>query len=268
VRRASPADAELIARAAHELRGPLGSIANWIHLMSEPSADAALQAQGRASIQRAVAVCTRLLDQLGDLALLRAGRASLRTSALDLVSVVELALTGPRSSARDKGVEVAWRPELPSVPLEGDPDRLAQLVVHLVSNAVKFTPSGGRVELELSRDRRHWRLEVRDTGCGIPAEVVPRLFDDMRPSDFAQPRAAASLGVGLAIVRHVAELHGGSVEASSEGPGRGSRFVVRLPVPGAADGPAARPSAEKTASPQARSRRSRGKQPTRELPGA
>jgi two-component system CheB/CheR fusion protein len=230
-RRETSSQDELIARAAHELRGPLGSIANWVHLLSQAKQDTALQQQGLAAIQRALQLSGRLIDELSDVALLRAGRVRLRSGLVDLVAIVEMAIDKPRSTAREQGVSLELTRELASVPVLGDPDRLQQIVLHLVGNAVKFTPAGGRVDVTIDRDGTSWRLAVSDSGPGLAPELLPRLFGDLHSVDFATPRAPASLGVGLAIVHHLAELHGGSVEAASPGPGRGARFTVRLPVP-------------------------------------
>jgi signal transduction histidine kinase len=221
----------LIARAAHELRGPLGSIANWVHLLSQAKGDVALQQQGLAAIQRALQLSGRLIDELSDVALLRAGRVRLRSGLVDLVAIVEMAMDKPRATAREKGVTLELVREIESVPVLGDPDRLQQIVLHLVGNAVKFTPTGGRVEVTIDRDGTSWRFAVSDTGPGLAPELLARLFGGLRSNDFAAPRASASLGVGLAIVHHLAQLHGGNVEATSPGPGRGARFTVRLPVP-------------------------------------
>ncbi len=222
---------EIIARAAHELRGPLGSISNWVHLLSQGSKDEALQQQGLAAIQRALNVATRLIETLNDVSLLGAGRLALRLGLVDLGSVVDMALERPRSAAQEKGVRLESVREVASVPVMGDPDRLQQIVLHLLANAVECTPAGGRVEISVGREGSCWRLAVADTGRGIAPDVLPRIFGGLRPSDFVAPRPPATLGAGLTIVRHLAELHGGSVEATSEGPGLGARFVVRLPVP-------------------------------------
>jgi two-component system CheB/CheR fusion protein len=240
VARATPSDTrsdeshrrdELIARAAHELRGPLGSISNWVHLLSQGSRDGALQQQGLAAIQRALNVAMRLIENLHDVSQLGAGRVSLRLGLVDLASVVDMALERPRSAALEKGVRLESVREVSSVPVMGDPDRLQQIVLHLLANAVECTPAGGRVEISLGREGPSWCLAVSDTGRGIAPEVLPRIFGGLRPTDFVAPRPPATLGAGLAIVRHLAELHGGTVEASSAGPGLGARFVVRLPVP-------------------------------------
>ena len=222
---------DIVARAAHELRGPLGSISNWVHLLSQGSSDPALQQQGLAAIQRALNVATRLIEALHDVSLLRSGRLALRTGLVDLGSVVDMALDQPRSAAADKGVRVEVVREVPSVPVMGDPDRLQQIVLHLLANAVECTPPGGRVEVSLGREGASWRLAVADTGRGIAPEILPRLFGGLRAADFTAPRPPGTLGAGLTIVRHLAELHGGEVEASSAGPGLGARFVVRFPVP-------------------------------------
>jgi signal transduction histidine kinase len=138
----------------------------------------------------------------------------------------------------------------------GDPDRLQQIVLSLLANAVECTPAGGRVEISVGREGSSWRLAVADSGRGIAAEVLPRIFGGLRPSDFGAPRPPATLGAGLKIVRLLAELHGGSVEATSAGPGLGARFVVRLPVPALAPGdrpPSEAGDARETAPARARS---------------
>jgi two-component system CheB/CheR fusion protein len=221
---------DIIARAAHELRGPLGSISNWVHLLSQGSQDPALQQQGLAAIQRALNVATRLIETLNDVSLLGAGRLTLRPVLVDLASIVDMALERPRSAAREKGVRLDYLREVASVPLMGDPDRLQQIVLNLIANAVQCTPAGGRVEISIGREASCWRLAVADTGRGIAPDVLPRIFGGLRAGDFVAPRPPATLGAGLTIVRHLAELHGGSVEATSPGPGLGARFVVRFPV--------------------------------------
>jgi two-component system, chemotaxis family, CheB/CheR fusion protein len=222
---------ELIARAAHELRGPLGSMANWAHLLSQGSKDGALQLQGLAAIHRALKAATQIVDELNDVALLRAGKLRLRAGLVDLLPIVDMALEKPRAAAQEKGVQLEVVREVPSVALMGDPDRLQQILLHLLANAVRHTPAGGRIEIAIGRDETGWRLSVSDTGQGIAREALPRVFEGRTAASPGAARSPAGLGVGLTIVRHLAELHGGSVEASSPGPGLGARFVVRLPVP-------------------------------------
>jgi signal transduction histidine kinase len=184
--------------------------------------------QGLAAIHRAVKAGSQIVDDLHDLAQLRSGRLRLSTGLVDLASILESSLEKPRAAALEKGVTLEVRRELPSLPVMGDPIRLQQMLVHLTANAVKFTPAGGRVDVQLSREETNWCVTVSDTGRGVPENLLPRIFDGMRLPGGSAP---GSLGVGLSIVRHLAVLHGGSVEAASGGSGQGSRFVLRLPVP-------------------------------------
>jgi signal transduction histidine kinase len=219
---------DLVSRASHELRGPFGSIANWVHLLSESSKDGALVQQGLAAIHRAVKAGSQIVDDLHDLAQLRSGRLRLSTGLVDLASILESSLERPRVAALEKGVTLEVHREVPSLPVMGDPIRLHQMLVHLATNAVKFTPAGGRIDVQLAREEANWRVTVSDTGRGVPEHLLPRIFEGLRLPGGSAP---GSLGVGLSIVRHLAVLHGGSVEAASGGPGQGSRFVLRLPVP-------------------------------------
>ena len=219
---------DLVSRASHELRGPFGSIANWVHLLSESSKDGALVQQGLAAIHRAVKAGSQIVDDLHDLAQLRSGRLRLSTGLVDLASILETSLERPRAAALEKGVTLEVHRDVPSLPVMGDPIRLQQMLVHLATNAVKFTPAGGRVDVQLAREEANWCVTVSDTGRGVPEQLLPRIFEGLRLPGGSAP---GSLGVGLSIVRHLAVLHGGSVEASSGGPGQGSRFVLRLPVP-------------------------------------
>ena len=196
-RRETSSQDELIARAAHELRGPLGSIANWVHLLSQAKQDTALQQQGLAAMQRALQLSGRLIDELSDVALLRAGRVRLRSGLVDLVAIVEMAIDKPRSTAREKGVSLELARELASVPVLGDPDRLQQIVLHLVGNAVKFTPAGGRVDVTIDRDGTSWRLAVSDSGTGprsrafAPPVRRPALRRFRHAARARQPRSRA-----------------------------------------------------------------------------
>jgi len=184
--------------------------------------------QGLAAIHRAVKAGSQIVDDLHDLAQLRAGRLRLSTGLVDLASILESSLEKPRAAALEKGVTLVVQRDVPSLPVMADPIRLQQMLLHLATNAVKFTPSGGRVDVQLAREETNWRVTVSDTGRGVPEHLLPRIFEGLRLPGGSAP---GSLGVGLSIVRHLAVLHGGSVEASSGGPGQGSRFVLRLPVP-------------------------------------
>jgi CheY-like chemotaxis protein len=152
---------------------------------------------------------------------------------VDLAPVVRAAIETVRPAADAKGIRIEARLDPLASAMVGDPDRLQQVVWNLVSNAVKFTPKDGRVEVELSRANAHARIRVRDTGKGIRATFIPHVFDRLRQADSTSTRAHGGLGIGLAIVRHLVELHGGTVAAESEGEGKGATFTVELPISGA-----------------------------------
>jgi signal transduction histidine kinase len=202
-----------------------------VHLLSQATKEGPLLQQGLSAIRRALKEGARLVDELSDMALLRAGRLRLRLDPVDLLPLVDMALEAPRSSAEQKGVKLVLVRQVSSLPVMGDPDRLQQIVLQLLRNAVSVTPAGGRVEVAVGRDGTSFWLAVSDTGRGIAPELLPRIFDRPLPRDLVAPRAQASLGVGLAIVKHLVELHGGKVEVSSPGLGKGACFLVRLPVP-------------------------------------
>ena len=149
---------------------------------------------------------------------------------MDLVAVVEAGIDAVRPAAEAKGIRIASRLDPMASAMVGDPDRLQQVVWNLVSNAVKFTPKDGRVEVELARVDTHARLRVRDTGKGIQPAFLPHVFDRLRQADSTSTRAHGGLGIGLAIVRHLVELHGGTVAAESGGEGEGATFTVELPI--------------------------------------
>ena len=161
-----------------------------------------------------------------------AARRKLRLEVrpMDLVAVVEAGIEAVRPAADAKGIRIESRLDSKASAMVGDPDRLQQVVCNLVSNAVKFTPKEGRVDVELTRVDAHARLRVKDTGKGIPSGFLPHVFDRLRQADSTSTRAHGGLGIGLAIVRHLVESHGGTVHALSSGDGQGSTFVVRLPL--------------------------------------
>ncbi|MEZ4407374.1 MAG: ATP-binding protein [Polyangiales bacterium] len=164
-----------------------------------------------------------------DLSRIEQGKLVLSVGPLDMVRVVEAALDAVRPAAEAKGIRL--QPVLDShAAIVGDPDRLQQVVWNLLSNAIKFTPKGGRVQVRLRREQSHVELVVADDGQGIAPEFLPHVFDRFRQGDASISRRAGGLGLGLAIVRSLVELHGGVVSAESDGPTKGSTFVVRLPM--------------------------------------
>ncbi|MGH8613438.1 MAG: response regulator [Gammaproteobacteria bacterium] len=221
---------EFLAMLAHELRNPLAPIRNAVQVLqrlelAEPRLD-----WGRAVIDRQVGQLTRLVDDLLDVSRLARGQISLKKEPVELRMIVERALetSRPMIEADRHHLSVA----LPSEPvcLEGDLTRLAQALGNLLNNAAKYTQEGGRIELTAEQAEDQVVLRVRDTGVGIPAETLPYVFDLFTQGDRALDRTQGGLGIGLALVKKLVELHGGQVEASSPGPGQGSEFTLRLPT--------------------------------------
>jgi signal transduction histidine kinase len=172
----------------------------------------------------------RLVEDLLEVSRITTGKLRLETRVFDLVAVASAAIDSIRPTAEARGVIVENDFAGRSMPTAGDPDRLQQVIWNLLSNAVKFTPSGGRVKVSLRRLGEVDELSVTDTGVGIDAAFLPNVFDTFRQADASATRAHGGLGLGLSIVRHLVEIHGGTVAASSEGRDRGATFTVRLPV--------------------------------------
>jgi signal transduction histidine kinase len=221
---------EFLAKLAGELRNLLTPIRfAMLTIRHQAERDPAVQ-RARDVVERRVEYLNRLLDDLLDVSRLGRDKVHLQMESLTLQTIVTEALetTLGFADAQRHRVSVSL-PEEP-LPLEGDSARLAQVIVKLVDNAVKFTPPGGEISVSGHREDREIVLRVRDTGVGISPEMLPLVFDLCAQADRSLPRAEEGLGVGLTLARILVELHGGSITAHSEGPGRGSEFVVRLPV--------------------------------------
>src|SRR2546425_10939105 len=191
------------------------------------------EAQSRRAVQiilRNVTLQVRLVDDLLDMSKVVSGRMRLAVQAVELRGVIEEALDGIRPPAEAKGIRLRSVLESPGAPVSGDPGRLHQVVWDLLDNAVKFTPKEGRVQVTLQRVTSHVEIIVSDTGQGISADVLPYIFERLRQGDSTSTRAHGGLGIGLALVRHLVQLHGGSVFAESPGEGQGATFVVKLPL--------------------------------------
>jgi PAS domain S-box-containing protein len=225
---ASRAKDEFLATVSHELRTPLASILGWSRLLRRGGLSPEKQARALETLERNARAQTRLVEDLLDVSRIVSGKTRLNVEAADLGRIVESAVDSLRPSADARGVklEVAVQP----CTLAGDPERLHQVLWNLLSNAVKFTPRGGRVAVSLEERERIATLTVSDDGQGIRPDFLPHVFERFRQADATATRAHGGLGLGLAIVRHLVELHGGTVSASSEGEGRGSAFTVQLPL--------------------------------------
>jgi signal transduction histidine kinase/ActR/RegA family two-component response regulator len=220
---------EFLASVSHELRTPLTSIIGWIQLLHEET-DPAQVAEGLETIERNARAQSRLIEDILDFSRINAGKLRLEVRPVELIDVIGAAVEIVRPAADAKGVTLETVLDSSSGLVSGDADRLQQVVWNLLSNAVKFTPRGGRVQVRLERVTSHSELTVSDTGEGISKEFLPFVFDRFSQADSTSSRKHGGLGLGLGIVRHLVELHGGTVQAFSSGLDQGSTFVVRLPL--------------------------------------
>jgi signal transduction histidine kinase/ActR/RegA family two-component response regulator len=235
---------EFLSTLSHELRTPLTSIIGWTNLMRAGQVRGEVQAQALETIERNAKVQSRLIDDLLDLSRIISGKLLLETREVGLDTVVSNSIEVVRPAANAKGIKLTYECEPGGKTIAGDSARLQQVAWNLLSNAVKFTPEGGSVGVRLAREGAQVKLSVSDTGRGIPAEFLPHVFDRFRQADSATTRSYGGLGLGLAIVRHLAELHGGEVRAESAGEDRGSTFSVTFPLAQGAAPCSCQPEAE------------------------
>ena len=223
---------EFLAVVSHELRTPLTAILGWMHLLQTKYVGAAGASQGLSVVERNARALAQIIDDLLSVSQIMAGKLNIRPALTELAPVVENATEAlvPTAASSRVAIDVDCEPGVP--PVMGDPKRLQQVVWNLVSNAVKYTPEGGRVRVRLTRAGSSAEITVSDTGRGISPDFLPHVFDRFRQEDGSSTRSYGGLGLGLAIVRHLVELHGGTVRATSEGEGRGACFTVALPAAG------------------------------------
>jgi signal transduction histidine kinase len=227
---ASRARDEFVATVSHELRTPLNAVLGWARLLRLGKLDAAASARAVETIERSAATQAQTVDDVLDVSRIQRGELRLDVHPVDLIPAIEAAVEAVRTAAAARHIVLAMSLSPRAGLVAGDQGRLQQVIWNLLSNAVKFTPAGGRVEVRLEREGDEVVLSVKDTGAGIDPAFVPHLFERFRQADSSSTRAHGGLGLGLALVRHLVEAHGGSVRAESEGRGRGSTFVVRLPA--------------------------------------
>jgi PAS domain S-box-containing protein len=218
-----------IATLAHELRNPLAPIRTGVAILGREGTAEADRAWSRAVIERQVAHMARLVDDLLDVARISNGKLLLRRERVTLAAVVAAALETSRPALEAAGHKLLTRMPAAQAVVDADPTRLAQVLSNLLNNAAKYTPPGGTVEVQVERAGNEAVLSVRDNGMGFPAELAGQLFEPFAQWAPAE-RGSAGLGIGLSLVRGIVELHGGTVSAASDGPGKGSRFEVRLPL--------------------------------------
>jgi signal transduction histidine kinase/CheY-like chemotaxis protein len=223
---------QFLAMLSHELRTPLNAVSGWAWMLKSGQLrdDPALTERAIGAIVRNADAQVQLIDDLLDLSRITVGKLELRLCETDLTLVLQdvMEAVQPAANAGNVRLHCAFAPDAGSI--TGDPARLRQVVWNLVMNSVKFTPSGGSVEVALHRPDGHLEVVVRDTGRGIPAEVLPLVFDRFHQADGSSTRTHGGLGLGLSLVKTLVELHGGTVLAESEGEGRGATFTVRFPI--------------------------------------
>jgi PAS domain S-box-containing protein len=221
---------QFLATLSHELRTPLNAIYGWARMLERGSLDAEAVARAAQVIVRNTSAQVRLIDDLLDLSRVTAGKMRLDVRPMNVAAVLEAALETVQPAAAAKGIRLESVLDPRTGPIMGDPDRLQQVAWNLLVNAVKFTSKGGRVQVHLRRVNSHIEIAVSDTGEGIDPARIPQIFEPFRQVDVGPTRRHAGLGLGLALVRHLVELHGGRVTATSEGEGHGATFKVTLPV--------------------------------------
>jgi two-component system CheB/CheR fusion protein len=225
---ANRAKDEFLSNLSHELRSPLNALLGWAQMLLTRSLDQATVTHALEVIERSARAQSQLVEDILDTSRIVSGKLKLTTRPINLRSVVQSAIETVQLSAEAKAIQMVAN--LSSVRTVGDSDRLQQVVWNLLSNAIKFTPKSGRVEVTLASVGNQAQIQVSDTGQGISADFLPHVFDRFRQADSSTTKARAGLGVGLAIVKHLVELHGGIVQAESLGKGRGATFTVLLPI--------------------------------------
>jgi PAS domain S-box-containing protein len=221
---------QFLATVSHELRTPLNAIFGWIRMLRSGQLDTRSVPKALETIERNTKIQAQLVEDLLDVSRIVSGKLRLDVTPLTPADVVRNAVDAVRLTAEAKGVQL--NPIIDPTPCRvmGDASRLQQVVWNLVQNAIKFTPSGGRIDVMVGSNGEQVEIEVSDTGHGIAPEFLPFVFDRFRQADGSSTRAHGGLGLGLAIVRHIVELHAGTVDVESPGYGQGARFTVRLPV--------------------------------------
>lgn len=219
---------DFLATLSHELRTPLNAVLGWAVTLRTARLDGAAAGRALEAIERNARVQSQLIEDLLDISRIVNGKLRLDVRPVDLRAVVEAALDAVRPAARGKSIELVAA--LQAAAVQGDPDRLQQVVWNVLSNAIKFTPRGGRIDVGLADASGSVEVTVRDTGQGIPPGLLPFVFDRFRQADSSSTRSQTGLGIGLALVKSLAELHGGSVQAESAGVGHGATFRLRFPA--------------------------------------
>ena len=227
---ANRAKDEFLATISHELRTPLNAIIGWSHILRQRSLDEATVTRALETVERNAKAQAQLIEDILDVSRVISGRLRLHSERVDMALIINGAVDSVQLAADSKGINLSMVVDASVRHTSGDSQRLQQVVWNLLSNAIKFTPAGGRVEVRLERVESNLQIKVSDTGQGISSDFLPLVFDRFHQADTSSTRRQGGLGLGLAIVRHLVELHGGSVYAESPGEGCGATFTVRLPL--------------------------------------
>jgi PAS domain S-box-containing protein len=227
---ASQAKDEFLAVLSHELRTPLNAVYGWARMLSEGALDGDAATRALDAIVRNASAQAQLIDDMLDISRIVTGKMRLDVRPVDLRGVIEAALDSVRPAADAREIRLHAVLDTRAIGITGDPDRLQQVVWNLLTNAVKFTPKGGRVQVHLQRVNSHVEIVVTDTGQGIGRDLLPRVFERFHQAGNTSQGRSEGLGLGLALVRHLVELHGGTVTAHSAGEGQGATFTVNLPI--------------------------------------
>jgi signal transduction histidine kinase/DNA-binding response OmpR family regulator len=226
----SHAKDEFLALVSHELRAPLNAILGWTNALLNKAVDDDMRRRALETIERSARAQSQLIEDLLDMGRIVSGKMRLEVRPVDLADVLDAALEVVQPAAEAKSITLTTSLETQADIITGDPDRLQQIVWNLLSNAIKFTPAGGRVDITLARADPHVKLTVADNGRGIDREFLPLVFERFRQADQSGGKRSAGLGLGLALVKQLVELHGGTITVASEGEGRGAAFSVLLPL--------------------------------------
>lgn len=221
---------EFLATLSHELRTPLNSILGWSQILKNHNLDEVERNRAIDTIERNARSQNQLIEDILDVSRIITGKFRLDVRAVDLIKVISTAIEIVRPAAEAKNIRIQTLLDPKAASISGDPDRLQQIIWNLLSNAVKFTPKGGRVQVRLERVNSHVEIVISDTGRGIDPEYLPHVFDRFSQFDGSMTRRQGGLGLGLAIVRQIVELHGGMVSVDSDGENQGATFMINLPL--------------------------------------
>jgi PAS domain S-box-containing protein len=236
---------EFLANLSHELRTPMNAIIGWTHLLRSGRLEESQRQRALESIDRGARSQAKLIEDLLDVSRIVSGKLSLNLQPVDLAAVIDAALESQRPAAQSKGLKLERGAPPPEFTVMGDAGRLQQVFLNILSNAVKFTPSGGHVSVTLAAKGGETEVTISDTGEGIAPDFLPYVFDRFRQADGTSTRSHMGLGLGLAIVRHVVELHGGTVRVASAGVGKGATFIVTMPQAVGVEGTPRKPVPER-----------------------